>query len=103
MQMPNNIALWLQNTLLGLDKEDWGLGYMLDGNLAAVPPDTPARWQFGVDLIYRSLVCDLVAVDDLGATSDQASFLHTIRTSNPYGLNGAGFWHATLVWGTARL
>lgn len=103
MQMPNDVALWLQQTLLGLDKEDWGLGYMLDGNLDSVPPDKSERWQLGVDIIYRAVICDLVEVNDLGATSDQASFLRTIRTLNPYGRSGDGYWHATLVWGTERL
>jgi hypothetical protein len=103
MQMPDDIALWLQKTLLGLDKEDWGLGYVLDGKLALAPLDTPERWQLGVDLIYRGIRCDLIAVDDLGATSDQASFLHSIRSLNPYDTSGAGYWHASLIWGTERL
>lgn len=102
MQIPGDTALWLQKHLLGLDHEDWGLVYMLYGNLASTPPDTPARWQLSVDLIYRGLVSGLVAVNDLGATSDQASFLHAIRTLDPCG-DGAGFWHATLVWGTEQL
>ncbi len=41
-------------------------------------------------------------VKDFGATSDRASFLHAIRTLNPWG-DGAGFWHATIVWGATRL
>lgn len=102
MQMPQDTALWLQKHLLGLDHEDWGLVYMLYGNLASVPQDTPERWQVGVDMIYRALVSRLVAVNDLGATSDQASFLHAIRTLSPYN-DGAGFWHATLIWGAPRL
>ncbi len=102
MQIPQDTALWLQKHLLGIDHEDWGLVYMLYGNLASTPPDTPARWQLSVDLIYRGLVSGLVAVDDLGATSDQTSFLRAIRTLDPCG-DGAGFWHATLVWGTERL
>ena len=75
---------------------------MLDGILTSPPPGTPARWQLGVDLIYRSLVCDLIEVKDYGATSDRASFLHAIRTLNPWG-DGAGFWHATIIWGAPRL
>jgi hypothetical protein len=102
MTIHADTALWLQEQLLGLYREDWGLGYMLDGILTSVPPDTPKRWQLGVDLIYRGLVCDLVKVKDYGATPDRASFLHAIRTLNPWG-DGAGFWHATLVWGAPRL
>jgi hypothetical protein len=103
MQMPNDVALWLQKTLLGLDKEDWGLGYMLDGNVASAPPDTPERWQLGADMIYRTVVCNLVAVNDLGACPDKASFFQAIQTLDPHDVSGAGFWHATLVWGTERL
>lgn len=102
MRIPEDTALWLQKHLLGLDHEDWGLVYMLYGNLASVPPDTPERWQLSVDMIYRVLASQLVAVDDLRATSDQASFLHSIRTLSPNN-DGAGFWHATLIWGSPRL
>jgi hypothetical protein len=102
MTIPTDTALWLQGQLLGLYHEDWALGYMLDGILASAPQDTPERWQLGVDSIYRGLVCDLLAVKDFGATSDRASFLHAIRTLDPCG-DGAGFWHATIVWGAPRL
>jgi hypothetical protein len=95
-------ALWLQEQLLGLYHEDRGLVYVLYGNLPSLPDDTPIRWQLGVDLIYRGLVCDLVKVKDFGATSDRPSFLHAIRTLDPWG-DGAGFWHATIVWGAPRL
>ena len=95
-------ALWLQKQLLGLYHEDWGLVYMTAGNLASIPFDTPVRWQLGVDLTYRGLTCDLIEVNDFGATSDRASFFHAIRTLDPWG-DGAGFWHATIVWGAPRL
>src|SRR5271166_3364445 len=51
--------------------------------LVSIPFDTPVRWQLGVDLTYRGLICDLMEVNDFGATSDRASFLHTIRTLDP--------------------
>ena len=102
MTIPVDIALWLQQQMLGLYHEDWALVYMTSGNLASIPFDTPIRWQLGVDLIYRGLACDLVKVKDYGATSNRASFLHAIRTLNPWG-DGAGFWHATLIWDAPRL
>jgi hypothetical protein len=102
MTIPTDTALWLQKQLLGLYHEDWGLVYTTSGNLASIPFDTPIRWQLGVDLTYRGLICDLMEVNDFGATSDRASFLHTIRTLDPWG-DGAGFWHATIVWGAPRL
>ena len=102
IQISQDTALWLQKHLLGLDHEDWGLVYLLYGNLASVPPDTAARWQLAVDSIYRGLAAGLIAVNDFGATSDRASFLQAIRALDPCG-DGAGFWHATLVYGTERL
>jgi hypothetical protein len=102
MTIPIDTALWLQEQLLGLYHEDWGLVYVTCGNLASIPFNTPIRWQLGVDLIYRGLVCDLVKVKDYGATPDRASFLRAIRTLNPWG-DGAGFWHATLIWDAPRL
>ncbi len=109
MRIPTDTALWLQEQMLGLHHEDWGLVYMLSGNLASIPPDTPARLQLGVDLIYRGLACDLIAVNDYGAFPDRPSFFEGIRTLDPDDvtavddMSGAGFWHATLVWGTQRL
>jgi hypothetical protein len=109
MRIPTDTALWLQKRLLGLDHEDWGLVYMLSGNLAPIPPDTPARLQLGVDLICRGLACDLIAVNDYGAFPDRPSFLEGIRTLDPDDvtaiddMSGAGFWHGTLIWGTQRL
>jgi hypothetical protein len=102
MTIPVDTALWLQEQLLGLYHEDWGLVYVLYGNLASIPDETPARWQLGVDLTYRGLVCDLIKINDFGATSDRASFLQAIRTLDPCG-EGAGFWHATIVWAAPRL
>jgi hypothetical protein len=95
-------ALWLQEQLLGLYHEDRGLVYVLYGNLPSLPDDTPKRWQLGVDLNYRGLVCDLVKVKDFGATSDRASFLWAIQSLDPRE-KGAGFWHATIIWGAPRL
>jgi hypothetical protein len=102
MIIPADIARWLQEQLLGLYHEDWGLVYVLYGNLGSIPDYTRERWQLGVDLIHRGLVCDLIKVKDFGATSDRPSFLNAIRTLNPWG-DGAGFWHATIVWGAPRL
>ncbi len=102
MTIPTDTALWLQEQMLGLYHEDWGLVYMTGGNLASIPFNTPIRWQLGVDLIYRGPIRDLIKVKDYGATPDRASFLQAIRTLNPWG-DGAGFWHATLVWDAPRL
>ncbi len=53
-------------------------------------------------MIYRGLVCDLIKIKDFAATSDRASFLQAIQTLDPWE-NGAGYWHATMVWGSPRL
>ena len=109
MRIPTDTALWLQEQMLGLDHEDWGLVYMLSGNLASIAPGTAARLQLGVDLIYRGLACNLIDVNDYGAFPDRPSFFEGIRTLDPDDvaavddMSGAGFWHATLVWGTQRL
>ncbi|RBP15901.1 hypothetical protein DFR50_107171 [Roseiarcus fermentans] len=102
MTISTDYASWLQAQMLGLYHEEWGLVYMLYGNLASVPNDTHERWQLGTDLIYRGLVCELVEVKDFGATTDRESFLHAIRSLDPSG-DGVGFWHATIVWGAPRL
>ena len=103
MHIPNDVARWLQETLLGLDKEDWGLGYMVDGILNSVPPDTHARWQLGVDTIYRILTSDLIAVHKFVECHDKASFFHAIWTLSPYESSGGFLWNGTLIYGTDRL
>lgn len=75
---------------------------MLSGNLDSIPTGTVARWQLAVDTTYRLIQCDLIAVDDLSEAFDEQIFMQTIRTSSPYN-DGAGYWHATLIWGTDRL
>jgi hypothetical protein len=103
MHIPKDIGLWLQETLQDLEKEDAGMIYFVLGDLASVPPYTANRWQLGVDMIYRSVLCGLIAVNDYGVFPDKSSFFDGIRILNPNDASGDGFWHATLVWGTDRL
>lgn len=103
MQMPKEVGQWVQRTLLGLNKEDSGMIYFVLGNLDSPPLYTVARWQFGSDMVCRTVICGLVDVNDYGAFPDRQSFLKGVRTLNPHDSSGDGFWHATLVWGTERL
>jgi hypothetical protein len=103
MQMSKDVGQWLQKTLLGLNHEDSGMIYFVLGKLDSPPLHTVARWQLGVDTVYRTVVCGLIDVNDYGAFPDKHSFFEGIRTLNPNDSNGDGLWHATLVWGTERL
>ena len=53
MRIPKDIAHWLQETLLEYDGWQWGLVSFALGEIASVPAGSEARWQFGVDMIYR--------------------------------------------------
>jgi hypothetical protein len=64
MRIPKDIAPWLQETLLEYDGWQWGLVSFALGEIASVPAGSEARWQFGVDMIYRVLICDLISVDE---------------------------------------
>ena len=80
MRIPKDLGLWLQNTLLEYNGWQWGLVSFAHGEIVSVPADTMARWQFAVDMIYRSLTCDLINVDVYMECHDRASFLSAIRT-----------------------
>ena len=103
MQMSKDTGRWVQRTLLGLNQEDSGMIHFVLGNLDSPALYTLARWQLGVDMVYRTVKCGLVDVNDYGAFPDRKSFYQGIRTLNPDDSSGDGFWHATLVWGTERL
>jgi hypothetical protein len=103
MRIPKETALWLQETLLEYDGWQWGLASFALGEIASVPADSDARWQFGVDVIYRTLTCDLVRVDVYMECHDRASFLSAIRTVSPFVDSGGFLWNGTQVSGTERL
>jgi hypothetical protein len=95
MRIPTAIALWLQKTLLEYDGWQWGLVSFAPGKIASVSADSEARWQFGVDVIYRTLTCDLIGVDVYMECKDRASFLSAIRTVSPFVESGGFLWNGT--------
>lgn len=114
MRIPNDVGLWLQKTLLGYDGERWSMADFVLGNLGSIPVYTVARWQFGVDMVYRAITCDLVWTDRFGFP-DLSSFFRAIRTLSPDDKSGAsiwngkshvegGFlWNGSTIYGTKRL
>jgi hypothetical protein len=115
MHIPEDIGLWLQETLHEYDGERWGMADFVLGNLDSIPRYTAARWQLGVDTVYRAVTCDLVKADRFGGFPDVRSFFHAARTLSPDGkldavlwtgkfnVSGPGFWNGTTVRGTERL
>jgi hypothetical protein len=103
MRIAKDIALWLQETLLEYDGWQWGLVSFALGEIASIPADSEARWQFAVDTIYRTLTCGLISVDVYMECHDRASFLSAIRTVSPFVDSGGFLWNGTQVSGTERL
>ena len=103
MSIPKDIALWLQETLLEYDGWQWGLVSFALGDIASVPAGSAGRWQFGADMIYRVLICDLISVDVYMECHDRASFLSAIRTVSPFVDSGGFLWNGTQVSGTGHL
>ncbi len=103
MRIPKDVALWLQKTLHEYNGWCWGLMDFALRNVASFPADTEARWQFGVDMIYRTLTCDLIGVDVYMECHDPTSFLNAIRTVSPFKDSGGFLWNGTQVGGTQRL
>ncbi len=103
MRIPEDKALWLQETLLEYNGWQWGLVSFALGQIASLPAGGEARWQFGVDIIYRTLTCDLIGVDVYIECHDRTSLLNAIRTVSPFKDLGGSLWNGTQVSGTQRL
>jgi hypothetical protein len=115
MRIPDEAALWLQDLLLGYSGECWGMADFVAGRLDSLPQQTEARWQLGVDTVYRTVTCDLVRVLGLAGFPDLASFFHAIRTLSPddrsgarssngeFAYTGPDLWNASQICGTKRL
>jgi hypothetical protein len=115
MRIPDETALWLQDLLLGYSGECWGMADFVLGKLDSVPQQTKARWQLGVDMVYRTVTCDLVQVEGLAGFPDLASFFHAIQILSPDDKSGArssngefvytgpDLWNASQICGTKRL
>jgi hypothetical protein len=101
--MHDDIALWLQNNLSLLCEEDLSLAYFSSGKIESVPDGTPSRWQLSVDMLYRTLRCDLVAVYKYLGGRDQTSFFEAIRTHGPNDHEDVVLWNGTLIYGTEKL
>jgi hypothetical protein len=103
MTIPEDIASWLQRHLSMLCEEDLSIGHFASGKIDSVPDRTPIRWQLSVDMIYRALTCDLIAVHKYVECSDETSFFEAIRSRGPYDREGAVLWNGTLIYGTGKL
>ena len=62
----------------------WGLVSFAHGKIAFSPTDTEARWQLGVDVIYRTLTCELIGVNVYMECDEPASLLSAIRSVSPF-------------------
>ena len=103
MTIPEDIAGWLQRHLTILCEEDLSIGHFASGNIDSVPDGTLSRWQLSVDVIYRALTCDLVAIHEYIECYDESSFFEAIRSRSPYDGAGAVVWNGTLIYGTKKL
>lgn len=102
MKIPTEIALWIQEILLGIDGEEWGITYVTC-RMSAIGKDDLERWQYSVDLIYRMLICDLMDVHGFMECHDKPSLLDEIRKVSPFQDLGGFLWNGTQIHGTKRL
>jgi hypothetical protein len=115
MRIPDETALWLQNLLLGYSGECWSMADFVLGRLESVPQQTEARWQLGVDTVYRTLRSDLLQVEGLAGFPTLPTFFHAIQTLSPddksgarsssgeFSYTGPELWNASQICGTKRL
>jgi hypothetical protein len=102
MIMSPEIALWIQKTLLGLNGEEWGITYVT-GRMSGISKDDVSRWQLAVDLVYRTLACDLIDVHGFMECHDKPSLFLKIRRIDPFKDLGGLLWNGTQIHGTKRL
>lgn len=103
MTIPDDTAGWLQRHLSILCEDDLSIAHFASGNIDSVPDRTLSRWQLSVDMIYRALTCELIAVYKFIECSDVVSFLAAIRSRSPYDGAADVLWNGTLIYGTEKL
>jgi len=103
MDIPDDIARWLQNNLRTLAEEESSCAYFLSGNVKTVPDYTSSRWQLAVDMIYRCVKSKLTLIYNFADCDDEASFFVAIRTLSPFRSEGGLLWNATLLYGSDML
>ena len=102
MKIPTDVALWVQDVLLGIVQEEWGITY-LSCMMLSIPTDDRGRWQLVVDLVYRTLACELMDVHSFMDCHDKPSLLDGIRKISPFEDSGGFLWNGTQIHGTERL
>jgi hypothetical protein len=104
MNFPNSVARWLQSSLLELAEDDTTCGGLITGAIEGIPDDTLGRWQFGVDMIYRLVKCELAIIPYFQIRChDETSFFLAIRTLSPFDRSGGLLWNGTFLRGTDGL
>ena len=53
MKMTGDVAEWLQITLRGLAVDEDSCASVIGGHITEIPGRSAARWQFGLDMIFR--------------------------------------------------
>jgi hypothetical protein len=104
MNLPIDVAEWLQFTLRDLAIDYTTCGGVISGNIKEFPDHTNARWQFGVDMIYRLNTSGLTYIRYfLNPPREMDEFYRILQTSNPF-LGGSGFvWYGSFMSGTDSL
>jgi hypothetical protein len=105
MNIPNDVALWLQAKLRELAVDDSTCAGVSSGNIDGIEDCTLRRWQFEVDVLYRLIKCGLAMVPYFQIDCHNLdSFLVGIRTLNPFDpRRGGGIWNGTFLRGTDKL
>jgi hypothetical protein len=83
--------------------DDGSCAYFISGNIASIENYTLARWQFGLDMIYRCLKSELILVHDRVGYPDEVAFIRALQTLSPFGDEGGVLWNGSLVYGSDLL
>jgi hypothetical protein len=103
MDIPDDIALWLQKNLRTLAEDDSSCAYFLSGIVDNLPDYTVSRWQLAADMIYRCVKSKLILIYNFADCTDEASFFVAIRTLSPFKSEGGLLWNGTLLYGSDML
>ena len=103
MTFPIDVAEWLQFTLRDLAVDYTTCGGVISGNIKDFPDNTNARWQFGLDMIFRFNKGGLTYFDYCVNPHDVTELFRTLQTSNPFFGQSGALWNGTFMSGTDRL
>ncbi len=103
MPPPIDCDNWVQALFAEATRDDLGMIDFVLGNQLPLPPDSDARWQFGLDFFYRCKKSELFVIVAIWDRSKLDGLLDLLAEQSPFAGGGGWAWIGTYVRATQRL